>query len=392
MPSDPPSSVPGAGRRGGEQPVVKVGPFAARYGDGHHAGSQPAAVWIGSDGLELKLTERAPPLVWPAHDLEAASPLTPRADHVLLTSRSSPGATVFVADAQFAAAVARVAPHLTARASGWRVIKPLLMVTAAVGLLASGLWFWNVSPARGIAGAIPESVRRNIGRKVVAEFAENRTICNAEPGKAALGRLVARLAAGDPAHRAVSVTVLDWSLINAFAAPGGQIVLTRGIIGHARNPDELAGILAHEMGHGRALHPETAIIRAVGLFAALELIMGGGSGTLGNLGIVLTQLGYSRLAEREADSRAVAILNAAGISPVGLVEFFKRLDTRERKQGNGDWDVLRTHPPSAERASAITFDPRAATTPAMTFEDWEALRRLCGPDRIKSDAVKPQKG
>lgn len=67
--------------------------------------------------------------------------------------------------------------------------------------------------------------------------------------------------------------VVDWDLLNAFAVPGNKILLTKELIEKADGPEEVAGVLAHEMGHGIALHPETGIIRAVGLAAALELMM-----------------------------------------------------------------------------------------------------------------------
>ena len=111
-----------------------------------------------------------------------------------------------------------------------------------------------------------------------------------------------------------------------LAAPGGQIILTRGLVQTAGSPDEVAGVLAHELGHALELHPETGIVRAMGLAAATQLIFAGSAGTVSNVGMVLTQLRYTRIAEREADAHAVRMLKGAGISAKGFGDFFERLE------------------------------------------------------------------
>src|SRR5438067_2076542 len=85
----------------------------------------------------------------------------------------------------------------------------------------------------------------------------------------------------------VSVVLLDWSLVNAFAVPGGQIILTRGLVQRAGASDEVAGVLAHELGHTLELHPEAGIIRALGLSAAMQLALAGSQGTISNIGLIL---------------------------------------------------------------------------------------------------------
>ena len=130
--------------------------------------------------------------------------------------------------------------------------------------------------------------------------------------------------------------LLDWSLVNAFAVPGGQIILTRGLVQRAGSSDEVAGVLAHELGHTLELHPEVGIIRALGLAAATQLAFAGSQGTVSNIGLVLTQLRYTRIAEREADAHALRMLKGAGISAKGFGDFFERLEGKkpgEEKNG-----------------------------------------------------------
>jgi len=296
---------------------------------------------------------------------------------VLLSCAAMPGATLFVADDGFVVALTDKALHLTAASQRWRVAGPLMAVCAVVAMAVAGLWVADVSPARGLAGLLPTQLRQSLGRQVVQSLSQGHSACQTPAGSAALARLAERLSAAAGGKR-FSVQVVDWSVVNAFAAPGEQIVIARGLIEQARSPDEVAGVLAHEMGHGLELHPETAIIRAIGLSAAVELMLGGSGGTLANVGILLTQLGYSRAAEREADTRALQILEKAEISPLGFAAVFKRVEARDRGSVIGEVSILRTHPLSAERARLAEARPPYATTPALPEEDWQALRGICG--------------
>ncbi|MBO0763905.1 MAG: M48 family metallopeptidase [Hyphomicrobiaceae bacterium] len=354
-----------------------VDTYEGRFSDGRTAAGLPATVRLVSQGLEIAPGAGQVPFVWSYRDLAAATPIGRRAGDVLLSCAVTPGATLFVSDQAFVAALADKASHLTTVSQRWRFARPLLAVCALFALAVAALWVADVSPARGLAGLLPMELRRSLGRQVVRSMSQGRGTCDTPEGRAALGRLTERLAVATGGKR-FDIRVLNWSLVNAFAAPGEQIVLTRGLIEQAIGPDEVAGVLAHEMGHGLELHPETAIIRVVGLSAAVELMLGGNGGALANIGLVLTQLGYSRAAEREADAHALRILETAHISLQGFAGFFKRVEDRERGSVIGEIGLLRTHPFSAERARLAEQRPAYPATPALTDDDWRALRGICG--------------
>jgi predicted Zn-dependent protease len=308
---------------------------------------------------------------------------------VLLSCAAAPGATLFVADSGFVAALTVKASHLTAASQRWRFARPLLALCAAIALVVAGLWLADVSPARGLAGLLPTELRQSLGRQVVQSLSGGRGTCHTPEGSAALARLTERLSAAAGGER-FSVSVVNWSLLNAFAAPGEQIIVTRALIEQAKSADEVAGVLAHEMGHGLERHPETAIIRAIGLSAIVELMLGGSGGTLANVGIVLTQLSYSRAAEREADAHALQIVERAQISPLGIADFFQRIEARDQASPIGNMSFLRTHPLSAERARLASSRPAYPTTPALSDDDWRALRAICAslPQREPSGRSK----
>ncbi len=206
---------------------------------------------------------------------------------------------------------------------------------------------------------------------------EGHKQCADAAGLKALTRMTERLSKASPVSTPFKIRVYDWSLMNAFAVPGGQIVLTKGLIDKAESPDEVAGVLAHEMGHGIELHPETGIIRNIGLAAAVEVMMGGTGGGLANVGLMLAQLGYSRSAEREADRHALELLKGAGIAPKGLGNFFTRVMKMEADEPTGAFSWLRTHPPAAERAELVKRQPDYPSTPALDAQAWQDLKSIC---------------
>ena len=127
-------------------------------------------------------------------------------------------------------------------------------------------------------------------------------------------------------------------------------------------------------------------MRALGLSAATQLMFAGSSGTLSNIGLLLTQLRYTRIAEREADVHALRILKGAGISAKGFGDFFERIDGKEPapKSGKSASRSCRADPhPSAHRGAhrhgarpaRLSRDARA-----LTDEDWPRCASACAAD------------
>ena len=355
--------------------------WPGRYSDGKTAGSVPVEVRIGRRGLELGIAGQQQALVWPYGALGVATPIAGGSADVLVTYSYQPGASLFVADPTFVRALAGVAPQLTARAYSWRAARPWMLAAACVLAIGVAVWLSDLSVTRAVAHWMPDNVRKRVGEQVVVSMGGGRKVCDNKAGRAALDALAERLSAASGSPTRFTVVVLDWGLLNAFAAPGEQIVLTRELITRAQSPDEVAGVLAHEMGHGLERHPESSIIRVVGMSAAIELMMGGGGSALANIGLMLTQLGYTRVAEREADGHALRMLEQARISPKGTVDFFKRVEQLEKKAGAPEWDLIRSHPQTAERAKRFEEQKSYAATPALTAEQWQALRSICAVAR-----------
>jgi len=150
------------------------------------------------------------------------------------------------------------------------------------------------------------------------------------------------------------VTILKSPVENAFALPGGKIVVFTGILLKVDSAEEFAGILAHEIMHAEKRHAMRQIVSRLGLTALLQVLIGdfaSAGGVILEVGSELISLGYSRSMESEADKEAIRLLSAAGIPADGLIAFFQKISKDEKGLKSMQW--LLTHPLSEKRAETL---------------------------------------
>jgi Zn-dependent protease with chaperone function len=224
---------------------------------------------------------------------------------------------------------------------------------------------------------VPTSWERRMGEAMVGDFG-NR-ICHTKAGDAALAKLTAEI---DPGGEPIRVGVANLGIVNAATLPGGQVLLFNGLVEQSKSPDELAAVLAHEIGHVRERHVITALLRQFGVSI---LTSGAGSG-LGQGALGVASLGFSRKAEGEADEFARARLAHARISPVGAAQFFERL-RKETGDEPGWTGWLQSHPASVDRAGAFLGAVRkdADYKSALSNKEFEAIRTMCHDDKDVQD-------
>jgi predicted Zn-dependent protease len=166
--------------------------------------------------------------------------------------------------------------------------------------------------------------------------------------------------------------------VNAFALPGGIVVITEQLLVQASGPDEVAGVLAHELEHVRRRHVLTHFVRATLLSGAWSLAVGDYAGLMvidPSTAFDIANLRFSRDEEAEADAAAGAQLDRAGISRRGLYDFFQRL--RHETDDLPAW--LSNHPSSESRAHQLGPGSSRAedTSPALDAATFDALRAAC---------------
>jgi len=263
---------------------------------------------------------------------------------------------------------------LPARYGRWIDRIGLWPAIALFGVLAAATVFVVLRAPQWIAPYIPYSWEERLGDAMIGDFGGR--LCETPASRAAIARLQAQL--GDDVRiRRIDVANID--MVNAVALPGGRILLFNGLLKEARSPDEVAGVLAHEIGHVRHRDTLTALVRQLGL----SVVLGGFNGQVGSAVNGLLALSYSRDAERAADAYSIGRLRASDISPLPTAAFFDRigkLSGGERMERATSW--MASHPVSAERKAAFTRSAVKdhAYRPALSAAQWRALVDACKND------------
>lgn len=235
-----------------------------------------------------------------------------------------------------------------------------------------------------LAPLIPSSVEAKLGNALVGDFGGR--FCDTPQGKAALTKLTNSL---DDNPKDLQVEVANIDMLNAVALPGGKVLLFQGLLDQAKSPDEVAGVLAHEIGHVRERHVMQGLLRQMGLAVVLGGFDGSGGSTLNSL----LSTTYTRDSEREADDHSLNALKKANVSPVGTADFFNRLasmdgsrDLKDR-QARTMASYTSSHPLSDERRKLFekAVIKGNAYKPALTLDEWTELKTMCAQDKdVKS--------
>jgi len=187
-----------------------------------------------------------------------------------------------------------------------------------------------------LARQVPANWERKMGETVIAQYRITHKFLPQEQSDALLTPLVKPLlgALADSRYR-YRFEIVNESSPNAFALPGGFVVIHSGLILNAESAEELLGVLAHEITHAEQQHGVRNLIASSGVYLVASAFFGDMSGllaTLANAAPLLLTQSYSRDFEREADVQGFRLLQSAGVDPRGLASFFEHLNAEEKKQ------------------------------------------------------------
>jgi beta-barrel assembly-enhancing protease len=270
---------------------------------------------------------------------------------------------------------------LRARHEGGRTLKYALYFLALFGVIFIVTWALVATATRFAINQTPVAWEEHLTDSVIAEHTNLFVIDTNDVHLSVVTQLVERIAAAlPPAERRYQfrVAVLDHHIVNAFAMPGGRIFVFKGLLYNVQQPEELAGVLAHEMAHVTHRHGLHKLIAAKGPYYALRLFIGKQEGLLSDISSasqLLVGLQYSRSMERDADATGWHYLEAADIDPRGMANFFRHQEPR----ANEDYipELFRTHPATGERIAALDklwadspHPTNFVTLPVATNADW----------------------
>lgn len=144
------------------------------------------------------------------------------------------------------------------------------------------------------------------------------------------------------------IKIIKSEQINAFTMPGGNIYIFSGLIKAAEDADEVAAVLAHEIGHAEKRHVVTKLINDMSVTAVLSILSGGDPSLVAEILKSIAGNKFNREQEMEADKFALQLLEDAQVQPKSLARFFERLNDKDLDY-NEDLEILMTHPHNNRR-------------------------------------------
>lgn len=246
---------------------------------------------------------------------------------------------------------------------GLGIVSPVLLLV---------LFWWQSERIVGaVVDRVSQQTEQDLGKLVFAQVAANTPLIKDGAALRAIQNIGAKLTAG-------SSYTYHWNIaknpvINAFAMPGGYVVVNTGLILAADTAEEVAGVLAHEVQHVEKRHSLKGLVHNLGLSALVNLGLGDlGSNVWGNVASQLGTLKFGRDHETEADVLGLVALQKARIDANGMLHFFEKLKTHK----GATLSLLSTHPASEDRLAALqTAIAKQQASDVQPLElDWAAIQ------------------
>jgi Zn-dependent protease with chaperone function len=330
-------------------------------------------------GEQLELDEPAQaPIRWSYADIRRADSPSGTLRVTCLTAPAL--ARLEIRGAAVAAELISRCTRLDENAPGRGGIAPIIGWSIAAAVSIVGVVLFGVPLAADrLTPLVPQAFEKRLGD--VAE-GQVKTLfgaktCNYAPGQAAFAKLVNGLREAAGLDPSIESAVLATPIPNAFALPGGKVYLFDGLLAKANNPDEIAGVLAHELGHVRHRDSTRNLIYNGGTSFLIGLLFGDitGSGALIFASRSLVTASYSREAEHNADTFSIDVMHKLGRSPKPMGELLFRVTG---KQGDNTLSFISNHPLTEDRLKRMSDEDRPPTgAPLLTAAEWASLKAIC---------------
>jgi Zn-dependent protease with chaperone function len=360
----------------------------ATFFDGRTTARHDATVDVTPAALRVRGADGALLAEWPYDQIEAvAAP-----DGVLrLGKAGSPVlARLEIRDPKLAHAIDEMSIPVDRSGASERRLRTRVVVwslLAAVSLVLVAV-FGVPQIATRLTPIVPYALERRIGAVVNAQVRAQLDIRSAgaafdcgtsdpeKPGTAAFAKLVGELEAAAALSLPLTVAAVRRPDANAIALPGGYIYVFQGLIERAETPDELAGVIAHEIGHVANRDEVRSVLGGAGLSLLFGMLLGDfvGGGAVVFAAKSILKKSYSREVEADADAYGVKLMRKIGGDPLALGSILKRIGGASHPGSR----LLLDHPETAQRIAAIAAIAGAGPTrPLLSAAEWADLKRVC---------------
>jgi predicted Zn-dependent protease len=233
----------------------------------------------------------------------------------------------------------------------------------------------NVGCGRGIGNWYSLEKQIAMGKQFAQQVESTSKMINDPVVTEYINRLGQNLVRNSDAQVPFTIKVIDSDEVNAFALPGGFFYVNSGLILNADNEAELAGVMAHEIGHVAACHAARENTRGQLMnLASIPLIfVGGGIGYAGyeaaGLALPLTFMKFSRGFEAQADYLGVEYMYKAGYDPQAMTAFFEKIQALEKHKAGTFSKAFASHPQTPDRIEATQEEINTILPPRAEYKE-----------------------
>lgn len=255
-----------------------------------------------------------------------------------------------------------VREDMSRSATKQEIIRRLKLVGYVVAVLVLLVWLVDVAvdlAVGALVARVPPPMEQKLGAEALAELQTTMTFLEDSNRVDRLKVLIAPLTnAVALGTNGLTLFIAEEEEPNACALPGGYVVVTTGLLNLVERPEELLGVLAHELAHVKKKHGIRSMISGAGPFLVFGVLLGGRGGLVGILGNatdLVFQSGFSQEYETEADEVGWQIMLAAKVDPRGMTDAFRKLQAYEARQDRQD-DVPKafsSHPAVEKRIARL---------------------------------------
>jgi predicted Zn-dependent protease len=257
------------------------------------------------------------------------------------------------------------------------LLRDCAILVAIFGLIWAGFTYFPVIFPEDTDFGISIEQEEKLGNLIVENILDDKStkIASNPTLDSAMHVITKRLISNiGPTDYEYKIKVIDNPQINAFTLPGGNIFVYSGLIEFSEDPEEVAAVLAHEIGHAEKRHVVKKLVKELGIAIVFSVLTGGDAVILKEVTRTAASTVFDRGQEKEADDYSFALMERSKLEPKAMATFFRRINDKFGGP-NESMEILMTHPNNNSRIKASLEYQLQKNFKSEKFNlDWKAVK------------------
>ena len=364
--------------------------YDAFFYDGQSASRYDARVRITSEGLSVGYNDN-PGLEWQYKDIRQNEEVYSTSETHLI-NLNYPNQKLIVLEPHFLSVVKKFFPSIKFYEPPRLIsIRRMAILGLVLLLILLPVFYFILIPSFSeiVAKRIPVSFEKELSAPYLSMLVPEESLCNNSESYKKIENIFSSLTATIPESKyEFKLFIVKSDIMNAFALPGGYVVIYSELLENTDRPEQLAGVMAHEIQHITKRHGTEALVKDYSLGFLISAITNDTQTMQTTLGLAkfIGLMKYSRESETEADVEGMKMLKNAKVDPKGMVEFFEILN-KHSGGFSGSLEYISSHPQTTDRIYKLRELSRGVDFEPVGFysdKDWKEIKKICEDESIKS--------